>query len=230
MDRPTLPVLEKAQSVENLETTLGHKPPHFRRNISFEDKWRAYGGQNHTAEMMDFIDDSDSWSQASFDSTCTASTEGHVSSKPYRTLSLSNFSKRSSLNDLSKLSDSMQELDKAHAHASPQSTPGLARRASLGDRQEAKNATDLQEKGKRGLSHSMILNWLYFKKYPTITEGGETPIAGSPVGDATVMDVAMKMGPATNPEALHEALKDVERIERKSLSFRDLNAVAPTNW
>ncbi len=224
MDKDTSLPLEKAQSVQNLDTS--HKTG-LRRNMSFEEKWLSnFGG--HNSEMMDFVDDSDSWSQASYDSTCTQSTDGHVSSKPYRTLSLTNFHKRSTFKDLGKLSDSLKEVDKAGM--SPQSTPGCAHRP-VGGPSNSIEAGDLQNK--RGLSHSMILNWLYFKKYPTITEGesgDKTPVVGSPVDAGVSLDAAMKMGPASSPEQLQEALRSVENAERKTMSFRDLNAVAPSCW
>jgi hypothetical protein len=243
--------LEKTQSVGNMPELAEKKQPTLRKNYSFDESWlSSFGGQNRTAEMMDFVDDSDSWSQASYDSNCTTSTDGIIStgignSKSYRTFSISNFAKRRSslkdLNELSKLGESMnlKDVDKSVAQASPQSTPGCVRRGSLTDVNvdtkkfsSQKVATnDLEEKAKRGLSHSMILNWLYFKKYPTITEseGGETPKIGSPI-DGSAADMALQMGPVASPEALQEALKGIEKAERKSLSFRDINAISPSYW
>jgi len=154
-----------------------------RATWSFESRWASKFQQ---AENMDFTDDHDTWSLASYDSACSSD----MDTLPHHHKSSLGRPFRSSLKDLTKIADSVHSLDHA---VSPQSTPGLTRKAinPTVDLHTDLGGTDLKEKSRSGLSNSMILNWLAFKKYqqyPTIAENPESP-RNSPVDESTMDSV-----------------------------------------
>lgn len=223
-----------------------------RNSFSFDDRWisKFQTNHNHTAEMMDFVDDSDSLSLASHDSACSS----EFDMQPHHHHHQRGLPRRSSLKDLSKMAESAQSIEHGFgAYLSPQSTPGLGKRE---DHLEDSGGLGVAST-RSGMSHSMILNWLCFKKYqpyPTIAEGAETP-RGTPMDEST-MDSAITVlpGPASgapaaiNPPTIQpsgkimDAAKSfssnvsaptspaVESPGKKNFSFKDLNAVAPSYW
>ena len=150
--------------------------------------------QVHTS-MMDFIDDSDNWSYTSLDSSATDPQHNRMS-----TLSLASITANPGSRKHSQAQDSLGKEPPPQSDTNP-----------------------LHCNSRRGLSHSMILNWVFSKKYPTISESrtDSTTPAGSQLDSNknAVLSVAANMDSAnTNGNSKYK------------FSYRDLNAVAPSNW
>ena len=165
-----------------------------RNNYSFDDLFNRC--QVHTS-MMDFIDDSDNWSYTSLDSSATDPQHNRMS-----TLSLASIT----ANPGSGRKKHTETLDSFVKEPSTTTTS---------------ESNPLHSNSRRGLSHSMILNWVFSKKYPTITELG-TDSTTAP-GSALDSNKNAVLSEATN---MVSANKNAEH----KFSYRDPNALAPSNW
>ncbi len=216
-------ILTKAQSMESMNVNnKGHKPERrnsdvsglpkvrLRRNhhgYSFDDIFARSLSQNHTAEVMDFVgDDSDNWSHASFDSSATDPQMSGVSMLSLASITPNPNRKRLPAN----LASLHHETCNSHVVGDNTSNHVVGDNAST-----SKDSHALKSSSRRGLSHSMILNWLVSKKYPTISESSNTE---NGPGNNT-LQVPNKSDSAGNSPT-----------EKLKFSYRDLNAVAPNNW
>ena len=135
-----------------------------RNNYSFDDLFNRC--QIHTS-MMDFIDDSDNWSLASVDSSATDPQPSRMS-----TLSLASITANTgSRKQRNHVVDSGKE-----------EAPTLSASATAATVPAVTDPSPLHSNSRRGLSHSMILNWVFSKKYPTINESTDSPAANPESG------------------------------------------------
>ena len=176
-----------------------------RNNYSFDDLFNRC--QIHTS-MMDFIDDSDNWSLASVDSSATDPQPNRMS-----TLSLASITANpGSRKQRNHVMDSGKE--EAPVVALSSSTAAAVTAPVVSD------PSPLHSNSRRGLSHSMILNWVFSKKYPTINESTDSPAANSESGLDRNKNSVLTAAPNVNSSAGNKF----------KFSYRDLNAVAPSNW
>lgn len=163
-----------------------------RNNYSFDDLFHRCE-VHASASMMTFVDDSDNWSHASVDSASFAS-DPHGNSNRISTLSL------------------------ASVAANPSTIPKSSMNPDTRNAKERAPNTEsnsLHSNSRRGLSHSMILNWVFSKKYPTINES-----SASGTGEQTKNNLIA--GSSDSTKANDGA--------KYNFSYKDLNAVAPSNW
>ena len=176
-----------------------------RNNYSFDDLFNRC--HIHTS-MMDFIDDSDNWSLASVDSSAT-------DPKPNRMSTLSLASITANPGSGKQRNHVVEKEEEASVVAQPSSAAASATTGSA-----VSDPSPLHSNSRRGLSHSMILNWVFSKKYPTINESTDSPAANPESGldgnKTNVLTAASKV--------------DSGAGSKFKFSYRDLNAVAPSNW
>ena len=180
-----------------------------RNNYSFDDLFNRC--QVHTS-MMDFIDDSDNWSLASVESSATDPQPNRMS-----TLSLASITANPGSRRRDNHNDSLASGNDDTLLSSTASTASTA--AAWSTTPAAADPSPLHSNSRRGLSHSMILNWVFSKKYPTINETVDSPADGDSGLDSNKNNV---INPAANV--------DSGAGNKFKFSYRDLNAVAPSNW
>lgn len=104
----------------------------------------------------------------------------------------------------------------------------------------SKDLDPLQSASRRGLSHSMILNWLSHKRYvpanEPISEGtidGTSSVAGSDMVNPAPPKVGVLTGAAQSLIAGSEPAKTSPEADVKKqikINYRELNAVSPSYW
>ena len=183
-----------------------------RNNYSFDDLFNRC--QIHTS-MMDFIDDSDNWSLASVDSSATDPQPNRMSTLSLASIT-ANPGSRKQRNHVvdSAFATATEKVEDASVVAPPSSATATETGSVVSD------PSPLHSNSRRGLSHSMILNWVFSKKYPTINESTDSPAANPESG----------LDGNTNNVLSAASKVDSGAGSKFKFSYRDLNAVAPSNW